>query len=330
MERLAREVHHGLGGGEERPVVLDHERVRELHLEPAPARAGQLREAVGHLQGLSPLQVLVEVLRPRADLVVAEDVVQQPVHGLPAEQRRVELHGDVDVHLGEEEADDALDLARRAAVEGGERDLVGERRGELEIPEAGEVGSDLPAPRLHFDPGVLHGLDPTPHRRRPDAGQVVADAHVQDRVLLEDVGRLAEEVRVLQHVDEHGAGHVLAQALLQAQLLAPLDVVADGGGVDAGPRDHEPVVDLDRLQLEDPAARQPREHDILRHLVLRPRGGAQRTGRAAAVKEDGGVEVGGAVPELAGGQVEHLALALVLAKHPPQQVRKRGRYQLGH
>ena len=323
MERLAGEVHHRFGGREERPVVLDDQRVGELDLERAPARAGELGEPVGDLQGLLPLQVLGEVLRPRADLVVAEHVVQEAVHRLPAEQRRVELHGHVHVHLGEEEAHDPLDLARRAAMERRESDLVGEGGGEVDVAEAREVGRDLAAHRLHLGAGVLHRLDPAPHLRRPDAGEVVAHAHVQDRLLLEHVGGLPEQVRLLQDVDEHRAGHVLAQALREAQLLAPLDVVADGDGVDAGPGDHQPVVDLHGLQLEDPAPRQPRQHDVLRHLVLRARRGAERARRAMAVEEDRRVEVGRAVPELARGQVEDLSLALVLAEHPPQQVRER-------
>jgi hypothetical protein len=91
VQRLARQVHHRFRRREERAVVADDQRVRELHLEGAAERARQLRQAVGDLERLAPLQVLLEVLRARPDLLVPEQPVQDAVDRLAAEQGRVEL-----------------------------------------------------------------------------------------------------------------------------------------------------------------------------------------------------------------------------------------------
>ncbi len=92
--------------------------------------------------------------------------------------------------------------------------------------------------------------------------------------------RVAEHFRrVPQHVDQHRALHVLIERLGDAQLLRPLDVVADVGRVDARPRDLQLVVDLDRLELHDPPAGEPGEHEVLSHLRLRPGRRARRDSR---------------------------------------------------
>ena len=88
--------------------------------------------------------------------------------------------------------------------------------------------------------------------------------------------------------------HVLLERLLERQLLRPLDVVADRLHVDARPRDRQPVVDLHRLQLDDAAAGEPRQHDVLRELRVRPGGGAERRRGRAAVDAHRQVEVAAA------------------------------------
>ena len=74
---------------------------------------------------------------------------------------------------------------------------------------------------------------------------------------------------------------VLHERLLDEKLLRPLDVEAHGPHVDARARDHEPVVDLNGLQLEDAASGQEGERDVLREL--RVRAGRRPDGRRRAV-----------------------------------------------
>ena len=91
--------------------------------------------------------------------------------------------------------------------------------------------------------------------------------------------RMAEHFRrVPQHVDQHRALHILVERIGDAQFLRPLDVVADVRRVDARPGDLQLVVDLNRFEFHDPPAGEPGEHEVLRHLRLRPR---RRAGRIA-------------------------------------------------
>ncbi len=239
-------------------MVAHDQRVRQLEAELAAEGPRPLHETVGHLERVAPLQVLLEVLGSRLDVRVAEDVVQQAVHRLLPEERRVQLDGDVEAHLLHQEEDHRLDLAGRAAVEGREGHLAGERRPEVEVAEAPEVVRDLAPQGLDLGPRVLHRGDPGPHRGRADPGEVVAHAQVEDRVVARGVVRSPEQPLAPRHVDQHRALHVLAEALLEAQLLAPLHVVAHGLHVDARPRDGQAVVRLDRLELEEAAARRAR------------------------------------------------------------------------
>ena len=116
---------------------------------------------------------------------------------------------------------------------------------------------------------------------------------------------------------------IATSLLLEPQLLRPLHVVAHGLHVDAGARDLQLVEDLHRLELEDPAAGQPREHDVLRHLALRPRGGPERAARHVPLEHHGGVVALVAEHELAAWQVEDGVVLVELAKHAEQEGTKR-------
>src|ERR1019366_7985620 len=83
---------------------------------------------------------------------------------------------------------------------------------------------------------------------------------------------------------------VLAEGLFDEELLRPLDVEAHRPHVDARTRDHEPIVLLNRLELEDAAARQPRERDVLRELRVRPRRRSDGRRTAVTVESHGQVE----------------------------------------
>src|SRR5262249_42609438 len=91
--------------------------------------------------------------------------------------------------------------------------------------------------------------------------------------------------------DEHPGRDVLLEGLLDAELLRPLDVVADRARVDARPRNHEAVVDLDRLELHDSRAGEPREDDVLDELRLRSGRRARGRRGARGSEADGEVEL---------------------------------------
>ena len=129
------EVHHSLARRKEAPVVLDHQRVGELHAEAAAASRGEGGEAFDHIDDLGPFRVLVVDPFGDLDVVVAERAVQDGFDLVAAEQGRIELDDDVEADLADEVPDDRLDLARRAAVEGRERQRVGDAGRKRQVAE---------------------------------------------------------------------------------------------------------------------------------------------------------------------------------------------------
>ena len=334
MQRRARQVHVGIGlGGEDRRIVLDYERVGELDADLAAVIARHRAQRVQDLQRLLVLQVLLERLAPQAQMAVAELIDQEFVHPLVAEQRRVELDDRVQPLALDQVAGDRLDLFGRAAVEGRQRHAVGDPPGQRQVAVGGQLSAQL-APQLGEQRArVAHAVQERAHLVGADALQVVADADVVDRVAAGVEGRLlvegAERARGREDGDQVGGLGVLAQRLRYAQLLRPLDVVADVRHVDAGPRDAQLVVHLHGLELDDAAARQPRQDDVLRQLRVRAGRRAHRRGGAAA--EVAGAQVARVrPPPLAHRQVEDRTRALDLLAHPPHQRGEGQGRELGH
>ncbi len=157
-------------------------------------------------------------------------------------------------------------------------------------------------------------------RAAPDAVQVVAHAHVEDRLAEAVAGRHGPRA---QHLDQHRALDVLLERLLELELLRPLDVEADGVHVDARARDVQLVEHLDRLELHDPAAAEPRQHEVLRHLGLRPRRRPQRARGVAAVEGHREIEILETTDELRGGEMEDRPAVLQLVEHVLDERRER-------
>jgi hypothetical protein len=151
-----------------------------------------------------------------------------------------------------------------------------------------------------------------------DAGQVVADAHVEHVWTgISDV--LRDRFPAPQHVDRHPRLDVLLERLVDLQLLGPLDVVADGLHVDARPADLQLVEDLDGLQLEHPGTGQPGEDDVLGHLRVWTGGWSERCGSRATEEAHRQVDIGFRRPEAGDGEVEDAVTRLPLVGDPSQQ-----------
>ncbi len=155
---------------------------------------------------------------------------------------------------------------------------------------------------------VAHALEESRHLARADAFQVVADGDVEDDVAL----GLRYVAELVQDCHEEPRLRVLAQRVFDEQLLRPLDVVADGAHVDAGPADDEAVVDLDGLELQDPTPRQIRQPDVLGELRVRAGGRADGRGRPVSVEGDGEIEAGEALVDSPRRQVEDRTLRELL------------------
>ncbi len=156
-----------------------------------------------------------------------------------------------------------------------------------------------------------------------DAGQIVADAEIENGFAGRAQQCIVAEYRIAaEHFDEHGAGHVFAQRMLDEQFLRPFDVVADVGHVDAGSTDGKAVVHLHRFELEDSAACHVAQQNVLGHLGVWPSGGPGGVAGEFAVEVDGEIVAGGLgnVPPAARKRKERvLRVAPRTAESPDRQ-----------
>ena len=218
--------------------------------------------------------------------------------------------------LFNEVAGNALDLVRRAAVEGGDRHGAGDMGGDGVdvIALAGEeLLQDLDALLENGGlAGVHHAVQEVVDLLALDTRQVVAHGHVEH----EAVG-IAQAVDLGHDLQGAPGLHILLKGLLDVQLGRPLAVVAlilrqDAGAVDAGGQVGA-VHLLHRFQLEKPGAAEVAGDDVLGQLGIGAGGGAE--GGLNGLAEDGQLLgarlVGlvdaedGAVPLVFGGDPGH-------------------------
>ena len=327
VERRAGEVHLLLVG-EEGLVVLDHQRVRELRADGEAARGGHTREAPHHRHHLVEGRVTVEGRAVDGELVVAERAAEESVDVFSPEDGGVHLHNHVRAVLDEEVLGDALDLVRRAAVEGGEGDAVEELVGNVHVLDApAEIPGQGRARGVEQRARVAEAAEPRADGVALDPRQRVADGDLE----LRGAGSCGHVEEIGGDVQQVPARRVLEERLRQGQLLRPLHIEAHVLRVDAGAGDVELVENLDRLELEDARSAEPRQHHVLRELRVRARRGTHAGRGARAVVRDGEVEAGArAAPDLAGLEVVDGAGARVLDEHAAEEVFEALRNEVTH
>ena len=324
-QRTAGHVH--LGGGQLVPRHVNGEGVGQLDAKLQAALGAQGNQALKHGNGVDPLQVLAEVRIVKDDVVKAQ-LVEALSCKLIAQQRGVALDVGVETLFGDQVGRDALDLGRRAAMQGGLGDGVGDacrngldKRG-VDMLKLVQVGK---GPRAALVPdvgaaGVLHTLDVGIDLGALDALQVITHRHVEDKAV-----RAAQAVLTGDQVAGEPCLHILGICLRNLELGRPLAVVAlvlrhDAGLVDAL-GELLAVHDLDSLELKEARTRHVGGNDVLGKLRVGAGGRAKR-GLDALVKN-------GKRALLVGR--DHLAhakdgaLGLVLLDDPVHQLRKRDR-----
>ena len=141
-------------------------------------------------------------------------------------------------------------------MKGGERERIGKVRRILQIAGQRIFGGDFAAEFFDDRAGVAHAVEEVLDFFAADAGQIVADAEIENRFADGPEQRIAGKLRIAaEHFDEHGAGDVFAERIFDAEFLRPFDVVADVGDVDAGAADGQAVVHLHGFQFQDAGAR---------------------------------------------------------------------------
>ena len=324
-QRTAGHVH--LGGGQLVPRHVDGEGVGQLDAKLQTALGAQGDQALKHGHGVDPLQVLAEV-RVIEDDVVKAQLVKALAGKLIAQQRGVALNVGVEALLGDQVGRDALDLGRRAAVQGGLGDGVGDacrdgldKRG-VDMLKLVQV---CKRPRAALTPdlgaaGVLHALNIGIDLGALDALQVIAHGHVKDKAV-----RAAQAILASDQMAGEPCLHVLGKGLRNLELGRPLAVVAlvlrhDAGLVDALGK-LLAVHNLNGLELKEAGTGHVGCHDILGKLRVGAGGRAKRSLDALVKNGKRALLVGR----------DHLAhakdgaLGLVLLDDPVHQLRKRDR-----
>ena len=324
-QRTAGHVH--LGGRQLVSRHVDGERVGQLDAKLQAALGAQGNQALEHRHGIGPLQVLAEV-RVIEDDVVKAQLVEALTCKLIAQQRGVALDVGVEALLGDEVGRDALDLGRRAAVQGGLRDGVGHARRDgfdkcgvdmLKLVQVGKRPCAALIPDVRAA-GVLHALDVGIDLGALDAFQVIAHGHVKDKAV-----RAAQAVLASDQVAGKPCLHVLGKGLRNLELGRPLAVVAlvlrhDAGLVDAL-GELLAVHNLNGLKLKEAGTGHIRGHDVLGKLRVGTGGRAKRS-------LDALVKNGKRTLLVGRDRLAHAkdgVLSLVLLDDPVHQLRKRDR-----
>ena len=324
-QRTARHVH--LGGRQLVPRHVDGEGIGELDAKLQAALGAQDNQALEHGHCVGPLQVLAEVRIVEDDVVKAQ-LIQALTGKLIAQQRGVALDVGVEALLGDEVGRDALDLRRRAAMQRGLGDGVGDARRDgldkrsvdmLKLVQVGERPCAALVPDVGAA-GVLHALDVGVDLGALDALEVIAHGHVEDKAV-----RASQAVLASDQVAGKPCLHVLGKGLRNLELGRPLAVVALVLRHDAGfvhtLGEFLAVHNLNGLELKEAGTGHVGCHDVLGKLRVGAGGRAKR-GLDALVKN-------GKRALLVGR--DHLAhakdgvLGLVLLDDPVHQLRKRDR-----
>ena len=301
---------------------VDREGVRKLEAELETLGVCQRLKPVEPRDGVLPLEILVEVVLIKDDVVIAHRV-EDGAGSLVAEDRRVALDERVQALFGQQIRRDALDLLRRTAVQRGDGDAPGDARRDVRDElfflreQLGQHFETLFELRRIFR--MHHVVDVAVDLHTLDALEVVADGHVEH----EAVG-ISEAIDLRENLQRAPRLDILVLRLPDLQLGRPLLVVAFVRGQDAGTRHAAgqlfAVHLLDGLDLEEARTGHVGRDDVLRQLAVRAGGGAER--RLDALTEDG--------ERLARGVIRHVnaedfALTGVFCDDPVHQRPERDR-----
>ena len=131
---------------------------------------------------------------------------------------------------------------------------VGYSRSRASLNSAREFRAQL----FDHGAGIAHAVEEFLDLFAFDAGQVVADAEVEDHFARGAQQRIAAEGRIAaEHFDQHRAGHVFAQRIGRPAAPATTRCCSRRWSCRCRPADRQPVVHLHRFQLQN-SRRRPR------------------------------------------------------------------------
>ena len=282
----------------------------------------QRLQPLEHRHGVSPLQVLVEVMLIEDDVVIAHGI-EDGAGGLVAEDGRVALDERVQVLFPQQVGGDALNLLRRTAVQGGDGDAAADTRGDggdIVLLRREHLGQDGQAfLELRGARRVHHVVDVAVDLRTLDAFEIIADGHVEHEAV-----RRAEAVDLGQNLQRAPGLDILVLRLRDLQLGGPFLVIGLVVGKDARTGDAAgqllAVHLLHGLDLEKAGTGEVGGDDVLRELAVGAGSGAER--RFDRLAEDGERLARGIIRRV---HAEDLTLAGVFGDDPVHQRLERDR-----
>ncbi len=206
LQRPAAHVGRLLPGGQGAGLVQALQGVGQLDREAQAVLVGAALERAQQVEGGVVLEVVLEGLVGDLHLP-AQRLVEQVAQALGAQQRRVQLDGGVQLALVEQVEADLLDLPGRAAVHGRQGDVVGDAIGDVQLGDARVQGLELAHQRLLLVAAAGHAVEEALHVGLADAGQVVADAEVEEEAGVG--GEVAAALAAPQNVQQHPGRQVL-------------------------------------------------------------------------------------------------------------------------
>ena len=274
-QALARHIH--LPAGQFSGLHVHGEGVAQFETKFQTPVRSPFFQTVEHGDGVLVLQIFLEVVVIKGDIVIAH-FIQNGAGGLIAQQSGVALDEGVQPLFLDEIGGDALDLLRRAAVEGGEGHGTGDLGGDgvdiraLLREQLMESGDALLEDRRFG--GVHHAVQEGVHLLTLDALQIVAHGHIEHKA----VG-IAQAVQLGQHLAGAPGFHVFLKGLGDGQLRGPLAVVAlvlcqNAGAVDAGGQ-LRAVHLLNGFQFKEPGTAEIASDDVLGQLGVGAGSGAE-------------------------------------------------------
>ena len=274
-QALARHVH--LLAGQLILLHVHRESVGELQAEFQAVLPRQSQQPAEHRDSVGILQILIEVVFIESDIVVAH-TVQDGAGGFVAQDSGVALNKGVQMLFRDKVGRDALDLVRRAAVESGDGDAVGDpgTDGINERRLGGEHLFQNPLALL-IDRGlggILHLVEVLVDLGALDALQVIAHGHVENKPV-----RVSQTAGLRQYLAGKPGLDVLLIGLRHVEFRGPLAVITlvlrqDAGAVDTGGQ-LRAVHLLYSLQLKEPGSGEIGGDDILCQLGIGPGGRAK-------------------------------------------------------
>ena len=314
-QALARHIH--LPAGQFSGLHVHGEGVAQFETKFQTPVRSPFFQTVEHGDGVLVLQIFLEVVVIKGDIVIAH-FIQNGAGGLIAQQSGVALDEGVQPLFLDEIGGDALDLLRRAAVEGGEGDRAGNPGGDgvdgvlFSREQLMENGDALLKDRCFG--GVHHAVQEGVHLLTLDALQIVAHGHIEHEPVW-----VAQTVQLGHDLAGAPRLHVFLKGLRDGQLRGPLAVVAlvlrqNTGAVDAGGQ-LRAVHLLNGFQLKEPGAAEVARHDVLGQLGVGAGSGAE--GRFDGLSENGQGLAAGVERAM---DAEHGTLSVMFCDDPGHQL----------